>query len=267
MTLGERIRQARLEAQLSQRQLCADRITRNMLSQIENGTAKPSMDTLCYLAQRLDKPLGFFLEEAEPVNLAVMEKARRAYHSGQPEAALKALADYREPDETFEPERRLLQKLSLLKAAHNAMEAGRELYGVELLEQAGKVNVCYCSEELERQRILLLSRVSREKAPLCATLPSADEELMLRAAGAMENGQWNRAAAALDAVEEQSDPHWQLLRGKVYRHAEAYSDAVMCFQKAWEAYPEETAPELECCFRELGDYRQAYYYACLQKKE
>ncbi len=267
MTLGERIRKARLEAQLSQRQLCGDRITRNMLSQIENGAARPSMDTLRYLAQRLDKPLSFFLDEAVPVNLTVMARARRAYASGQPEAALQALSEYREPDETFEPERRLLWKLSLLEAAQGAMEAGRELYALELLAQAGELEVSYCGTELERRRLLLLSRVSREKAPLCAALPCADEELILRAMGAMENGEWARAAAALDMVQDCRSPRWQLLRGQVFRHAGACSDAVECLLQAREAFPEETAPELEHCFRELGDYRQAYYYACLQKKE
>ena len=61
MALGERIRQARLEMGLSQRQLCGDTITRNMLSLIENGSAKPSMDTLCVLAARLEKPVSYFL--------------------------------------------------------------------------------------------------------------------------------------------------------------------------------------------------------------
>ena len=37
MTIGQRLKQARLEAGLSQRQLCGDTITRNMLSLIENG--------------------------------------------------------------------------------------------------------------------------------------------------------------------------------------------------------------------------------------
>jgi transcriptional regulator with XRE-family HTH domain len=53
MELGQRLRQARLEAGLSQRQLCGDTITRNMLSLIENGSARPSMDTLRCLAARL----------------------------------------------------------------------------------------------------------------------------------------------------------------------------------------------------------------------
>ena len=53
MELGQLLKQARLEAGLTQRQLCGGKITRNMLSQIENGSAKPSMDTLRYLAERL----------------------------------------------------------------------------------------------------------------------------------------------------------------------------------------------------------------------
>ena len=63
MELGQRLKQARLEAGLSQRQLCGEEITRNMLSLIENGSARPSMETLRYLASRLGKPMGYFLEK------------------------------------------------------------------------------------------------------------------------------------------------------------------------------------------------------------
>ena len=63
MELGKRLKEVRLALGLSQRELCGDEITRNMLSQIENGSAKPSMDTLKYLAARLGKPVSYFLEE------------------------------------------------------------------------------------------------------------------------------------------------------------------------------------------------------------
>ena len=63
MELGKRLKEVRLAQGLSQRQLCGDEITRNMLSQIENGSAKPSMDTLRYLANRLGKPISYFLGE------------------------------------------------------------------------------------------------------------------------------------------------------------------------------------------------------------
>ena len=60
MDLGEKIKAARLGLGLSQRQLCGEAITRNMLSQIENGSAKPSMQTLRYLAERLGKSVSYF---------------------------------------------------------------------------------------------------------------------------------------------------------------------------------------------------------------
>ena len=60
MTLGEKIKQARQEAGLSQRQLCGDAITRNMLSQIENGSARPSMgkqSVIFWKRMRLHPPI------------------------------------------------------------------------------------------------------------------------------------------------------------------------------------------------------------------
>ncbi|MBR2896660.1 MAG: helix-turn-helix transcriptional regulator, partial [Oscillospiraceae bacterium] len=53
MTLGEKLRQLRRGLGMTQKELAGERITRNMLSQIESGTATPSMKTLQYLAERL----------------------------------------------------------------------------------------------------------------------------------------------------------------------------------------------------------------------
>lgn len=63
MTMGEKIRRSRIAAGLSQRQLCDGIVTRNMLSQIENGSANPSLPTLQALAQRLGQSVQYFLEE------------------------------------------------------------------------------------------------------------------------------------------------------------------------------------------------------------
>ena len=116
MELGQLLKQARLESGLSQRQLCGEKITRNMLSQIENGSAKPSMDTLRYLAQRLEKPVSWFLEEEGAVspNAQVMAAARETFRQGAAEECRRHLAAYREPDTLFDPEYRLLQALTLL---------------------------------------------------------------------------------------------------------------------------------------------------------
>ena len=58
MTLGEKLRRTRQERGLTQKQLAGERITRNMLSQIENDLAQPSMRTLEYLADALGVEAG-----------------------------------------------------------------------------------------------------------------------------------------------------------------------------------------------------------------
>ena len=57
MTMGEKLRQARMEAGLSQRRVCGDRITRNQLSLLEHDRVGPSLETLQYLAWQLGKPI------------------------------------------------------------------------------------------------------------------------------------------------------------------------------------------------------------------
>ena len=108
MELGQRLRQARLDAGLSQRQLCGEEITRNMLSQIENGSARPSMDTLRYLAGQLGKPVSFFLEEdtVSSPNNGLMESARAAFRAENWLQVQQVLRQVRFP--------RLLQRYLLL---------------------------------------------------------------------------------------------------------------------------------------------------------
>lgn len=48
-TLGKRIKEARLAKKMTQSEVVGDFITRNMLSQIESGSATPSVKTLEYL--------------------------------------------------------------------------------------------------------------------------------------------------------------------------------------------------------------------------
>ena len=100
MNMGQRFRQARLEAGLSQTQLCRDVVSRNMLSQIEAGTAKPSLSTLTILAQRLQKPVGYFLGEDQETftgrNQA--EAAWTAYRQGDCQKAAGILNSQKELD-------------------------------------------------------------------------------------------------------------------------------------------------------------------------
>ena len=138
MELGQKLRQARLDAGLSQRELCGEVITRNMLSQIENGSARPSMQTLQYLAQRLGKPMGYFLE-AQAVtspNQARMAQARQAWQDGDWAGVLRTLETYRLPDPVFDPERWLLETRAALELARQAIAQGKNAYAEALLARA-----------------------------------------------------------------------------------------------------------------------------------
>lgn len=264
MTIGQRLKQARLEAGLSQRQLCGEVITRNMLSQIENGAAKPSMDTLRYLAGQLQKPIGYFLGEdaiLDPGQKA-LEAARNAYQTGDFAGVLKLLgadADW---------ERGLLRALSCLALAEEALREGRMPYARKLLSDCaavGKDNPYY-TPELERRRLLLLAQAQPELLSRVVTeLPSLDEELLLRSRHALDQKDAARAAAMLDSVSLQEDPRWLLLRGEAAFAQEDFLGATRYFHRV-EAFGDSRADAwLEQCYRQMEDYKMAYHYACKQK--
>ena len=166
MELGEKIRQARLDAGLSQRQLCGDVITRNMLSQIESGKAKPSMATLQYLAGQLGRPVGYFLDEevARSSNIDIMAEARQAYAAGNHAAVLFKLEQYQQPDELFDQEYFYLSALAALALGEEKLEQGDALAAVPLLEQIHRSSIYYRDDmERLRRQLLLQSYESLEQ--------------------------------------------------------------------------------------------------------
>ena len=256
MDLAEKLKAARLEAGLSQRQLCGDTITRNMLSQIENGSARPSMATLQYLAQRLGKPVSYFLEEQAVVspNLENITQARNAYGQKDYAQTLAVLETFKEPDEAFGEEKKLLQYLAHLGMARQALSEGKNPYAKKLLQQAGDIRGMYITEELERSRQILLG-MAGETAAL-----DEDDALLLLAKQAASP---ERALELLQAVERKDTAQWNLLRAEALFSLGQYGEAATCFENAEQT--QAVFARLEACYRELEDYKKAYEYACRQK--
>src|SRR3989442_14808249 len=63
--LGDRLREARLAAGISQAQLGAPYFTRAHVSAIELGKIRPAMRSLEHIARKLDKPASYFLDDAD----------------------------------------------------------------------------------------------------------------------------------------------------------------------------------------------------------
>ena len=263
--LGQRLKQARIEAGLSQRQLCGEVITRNMLSQIESGKARPSMPTLTYLAQMLGKPVSWFLDEPTVQVSGQQEDmtaARELYDRKGYDLCLEAL-EKTEPT----PESLLLRALCDLALAGQAIGDGKMWYARSLLEQAGEAGskTCYFTPALERERLLLLYQAQPEKAgELARVLPKDDRELLLRAEGCLTTGDCEGCVNILGAVTGQKGQYHYLL-GKALLGQKQYTQAVEHFLLTEQNYPRECAHALETCYRELGDYKMAYHYACKQR--
>lgn len=64
--IGQRIREARHRAGLTQQQLAGERYTKAYVSALETGIARPSMVALRYLSERLGLPASHFIDEAHP---------------------------------------------------------------------------------------------------------------------------------------------------------------------------------------------------------
>jgi len=266
--LGEKLRQARLEAGLSQRQLCGEQISRNMLSLIENGSAKPSMDTLQYLAARLSKPMSYFLDDQAITspNQAAMDAARKSYTRHEYLDSLEALKQYCAPDGVFDAERWFLEALCCLQLAQLALKEQKRDYAAHLLEKAAAAGkqTSYYTTALERKRLLLLYQARPEQAAqLAAAMPREPEWTLLYAQAQTDPV---RRGAILDA-DPADTPQWYYLRATAWQQQAQYAKAAVCYQKAVPMDPRLVYSCLEECYRLLEDYKQAYFYACKLREQ
>lgn len=79
--LGERIRKLRKQKKMTLEALAGDRLTKGMLSLIENNKANPSMESLAYIAKGLEVEITDLLEEISMPELReILEKAEKLYN-------------------------------------------------------------------------------------------------------------------------------------------------------------------------------------------
>ena len=264
MDLAQRIKNARLEAGLSQRQLCGDVITRNMLSLIESGKARPSMDTLRHFATVLQKPMSYFLEENAVLspNQTIMAQAEKAYADKNFAQVLSLLEQYNAPDALFDNTRYLLEVLACEALAEAVIAESKKAYGLQLLDRADAAaeHTLYAPSPTHRT---ILRWQAEPSTAMGARVPLT-QALMLRADAAIQAKDYARAARLLDAAEN-TPPRWHLLRGTAALNLEDLTSAEQHLRRAEVTYPAETVPLLELVYLKKGDYRLAYEYAKKQK--
>lgn len=281
MTLGQKLRQTRLSKGLSQSQVAGTCVTRNMLSQIENDQASPSMRTLEHLAQALGVSVGWLLsDEQTDAALERMRRARAMLKEGDDEACLALFAqDGPADDETL-----LLCSLAACRLAEKQL-------GDEQLARAGTLaraaldwngKSLYCLPDVHKRALAVLARCAlRTDAPDEAVeryrsyylqQQNAVQYHLLMARYHLQQEHVTAAEREIWSIAELPEAYraeYLILRGWIASRREQYENAALYYHQAEELplsriLQRELYQGLEICCRELGDYQQAYLYASRQ---
>lgn len=282
MTLGQKLRQLRHSRGLSQAQAAEGCITRNMLSQIENDQAKPSMRTLEHLANTLGVSVGWLLsDEQTDAEVERLRKARALYQAGDDEGCLALFQQSaaQQSDEVL-----LLCALAAARLAGQLFAQEQFSRAQELAQKALCWNEqgLYSLSQIHSQALAVLARcalqagaaedaIGQYRAQYLAWQPSVPYHLtMARYHLQQEHIQAaEREIWAIIELPEENRAEYLILRGRIAARREEYENAAMYLHQA-EALAlspflqRELYMALEVCCRELGDYKQAYLYASKQ---
>lgn len=163
--LGRMIKEARLAKKMTQSEVVGDFITRNMLSQIESGSAYPSLKTLDYLADKLDIPLQLLVPENARDSdelLAPLLKAKDALKSGNLAAANEAVLPLLVEDGDLFDEAAAITAQCCVGLAENTEKSGDLQHAYTLALRAYELSDIglYRSREVKNRAIILLDRIA-----------------------------------------------------------------------------------------------------------
>ena len=136
--IGRIIKEARLAKKMTQNEVVGDFITRNMLSQIESGTANPSVKTLEYLCRVLEIPSSQLIDEHTPQTVGEYAQLRASFINGDYKGVISA-----EDAEGFSDESSALKAkayLSLAKELSQSEKAEDMQRAIEYCRQAAALS-------------------------------------------------------------------------------------------------------------------------------
>jgi tetratricopeptide (TPR) repeat protein len=165
LRLGERLRQLRVAASMTQTDLAGDRFSKEYVSQIERGKTRPTRETIDWLAQRLGVDAGFLANGVS------------ADERGRVDAALaraEALLEARRHDEALEEFESIrsavlatgmqeLESRALSGEATVRMRRGEVREAIAMLERARALCEGASFSDVERADVLFRLGVARYK--------------------------------------------------------------------------------------------------------
>ncbi len=289
MNLGEKIKAARIERHMTQKDVVGDYITRNMLSKIENGSATPSVKTLEYLAGALGLPAGYFMNESTGDELipSSITSARRHFKDGEYEACIQVMEEV-DMNGGYRDEALLLMARAKIGLSKISMTNGRYEEAIRLAREAISHNdeTIYASAAFRTEALLLIARCTMElggdflKAMEDYQAAYQDQGLgefyrLTMAEYYIDQGDFDRARKEMESIHSLSEatkPAYLMLQGRMELKGNQYQKAAKQLEKA-EQLARTTGSNyfmsglyamLEQCYREMEDFKRAYHYASMQ---
>jgi tetratricopeptide (TPR) repeat protein/DNA-binding XRE family transcriptional regulator len=163
LRLGERLRQLRVGAGLTQSELAGERFSKEYVSQIERGKTRPTRETIDWLAKRLGVDPGFLAN-----GVATDERGRLEGALARAEALIEANRD-EEAAADYEPLVQAARATGLLElqvraltgAGRAQMRLGAIRPALELLVEARSISEDNGFSDIERANVLFTLGVCR----------------------------------------------------------------------------------------------------------
>ncbi len=268
MTLGEKIRQERKKKKMTQAHLAGERITRNMVSLIEKDAANPSIETLKYIAKRLNLPLSYLVSDGDD-----------AFYFAKKEALGGILAAYRAKNypitvSRIEKLERIDDELAFILADSHLEIGKKALLGGSLNTAERQLSraIDYCNETCyNTERIRALAAMYTAVAKNIGTpLLEFDIEAYRMSANDMLDVEFYNYLTLNFDYRFKSAVFGKHLAAKRNMKERNYSSALSELKEAetivrsgeYNAYVIfGIYSDLEVCYKQLGDFEQAYKYS------
>ena len=268
MTLGEKIKKARIEKKVTQAEICKNQITRNMLSLIERDKANPSLETLRFLADRLSLPLSYLVSEDD--NLFFYEKKqaithiKKLYSDKKYKACIEKIKTIAEPDD----ELHYILAECCFELGRRAVLSGSLSSGAKYLELArdNAAKTVYDTVRIENSILIYSALTKNIQSPLL----EFDSKLFEKNVDEIFEYDFFKYLIGDTSSERKNPAFSKHMRAKEYMKERKYKEALGLLK----SIEDEKTPEnynvyvifalyndMEQCYKQLMDFENAYRYA------
>jgi transcriptional regulator with XRE-family HTH domain len=280
--LGRKLKEARLERRMTQAALADGIVTRNMLSRMEHGAVLPSLPVICALAERLEVPVGYLIDDHDDGmasrNRRLLDMIGEEFAEGHYDVCLnfcQCLTDYEEQRDGIEA----LCRFRLAEEAMYRGELNEALKGFsQLAKESPSVGVSVSDCVLYRALLsgfLASPEAGKEEAILSslkqfATTPH-DLAILSGILSLIGQGSLVEAKAMLAVSVFEGRCYSLLCEGRI---ALAEGESEVARKRLLEATGFRLPPPVTCycltlleaCSAALKDYENAYAYLARRRE-